>query len=91
MSAVVLLGASALGRDLGLPMFVAGAAVTVIVLLIGRQSPMRDADAGGLLLVLCRRVPPKSNYGFAAVDQEKEGRKSEGVYLPRRAASRRVQ
>ena len=40
MTAVVLLGASALGRDLGLPTFVAGAAVTVIVLLIGRQSPM---------------------------------------------------
>jgi arsenical pump membrane protein len=40
LTAVVLLGASALGRDLGLPTFVAGAAVTVIVLLIGRQSPM---------------------------------------------------
>ncbi|KRR22391.1 arsenic transporter [Bradyrhizobium retamae] len=40
LTAVVLLGASALGRDLGLPTFVASAAVTVIVLLIGRQSPM---------------------------------------------------
>jgi arsenical pump membrane protein len=40
MAAVVLLGASALGRDLGLPTFVAGAAVTAIVLLIGRQSPV---------------------------------------------------
>jgi arsenical pump membrane protein len=40
MTAVVLLGASALGRDLGLPTFVAGAAVTIIVLLIGRQSAM---------------------------------------------------
>jgi arsenical pump membrane protein len=40
MTAVGLLGASALGRDLGLPTFVAGATVTVIVLLIGRQSPM---------------------------------------------------
>jgi arsenical pump membrane protein len=40
MTAVVLLGASALGRDLGLPTFLAGAAVTIIVLLIGRQSPM---------------------------------------------------
>ena len=40
ITAVVLLGASALGRDLGLPTFVAGAAVTVVVLLIGRQSPM---------------------------------------------------
>jgi arsenical pump membrane protein len=40
IAAVVLLGASALGRDLGVPTFVAGAAVTIIVLLIGRQSPM---------------------------------------------------
>ncbi|MCK1641652.1 arsenic transporter [Bradyrhizobium sp. 157] len=40
LTAVVLLGASALGRDLGLPTFVAGAAMAVIVLLVGRQSPM---------------------------------------------------
>jgi arsenical pump membrane protein len=40
LTAVVLLGASALGRDLGLPTFLAGAAVTIIVLLIGRQSPV---------------------------------------------------
>lgn len=40
LTAVVLLGASALGRDLGLPTFVAGAAVTIIVLLVGRQSPV---------------------------------------------------
>jgi arsenical pump membrane protein len=40
LTAVVLLGASALGRDLGLPTFVAGSLVTIIVLLIGRQSPV---------------------------------------------------
>jgi arsenical pump membrane protein len=40
LTAVVLLGASALGRDLGLPTFVAGATVTVVVLMIGRQSPL---------------------------------------------------
>jgi len=40
MTAVVLLVASALGRDLGLPTFVAGAVVTALVLLIGRQSPL---------------------------------------------------
>ena len=40
LTAVVLTGASALGRDLGLPTFVAGAIVTVIVLLIARQSPL---------------------------------------------------
>jgi arsenical pump membrane protein len=40
LTAVVLLGASALGRDLGLPTFVAGTAVTIIVLLTGRQPPM---------------------------------------------------
>ena len=40
LTAVVLLGASAIGRDLGLPTFAAGTAVTTIVLLIGRQSPM---------------------------------------------------
>ena len=40
LTAVVLLGASALGRDLGLPTFVAGTVVTAIVLVIGRRSPM---------------------------------------------------
>jgi arsenical pump membrane protein len=40
LTAVVLLGASALGRDLGMPTFVAGAAVTIVVLVIGRQSPL---------------------------------------------------
>jgi arsenical pump membrane protein len=40
LTAVVLIGASALGRDLGLPTFVAGTAVTVVVLVIGRQSPL---------------------------------------------------
>jgi arsenical pump membrane protein len=40
-TAVVLLVASALGRDLGFPTFVAGTAVTITVLLIGRHSPMR--------------------------------------------------
>jgi len=40
LTAVVLLGASAFGRDLGLPIFVAGTVVTVIVLVIGRQSPI---------------------------------------------------
>src|SRR6202012_4176160 len=38
-TAVVLLTASALDRDLGLPTFIAGAVVTVLVLAIGRQSP----------------------------------------------------
>jgi arsenical pump membrane protein len=40
MTAVVLLAASAMGRDLGLPTFVAGAAVTTVVLAVGRQSPV---------------------------------------------------
>jgi arsenical pump membrane protein len=40
MTAVVLLIASALGWDLGLPTFVAGAAVTTLVPAIGRQSPL---------------------------------------------------
>lgn len=40
LTAGVLLGASALGRDLGLPTFVAGAVVTLLILLIGRQSPL---------------------------------------------------
>jgi arsenical pump membrane protein len=40
LTAVVLLGASALGRDLGVPTFVTGAVVTVVVLVIGRQSPL---------------------------------------------------
>lgn len=40
-TAIVLLAASASGRDLGLPTFVCGSVVTVIVLLLGRTSPMR--------------------------------------------------
>jgi arsenical pump membrane protein len=39
-TAAALLAASALDRQLGLPTFVAGTAVTVIVLLISRQSPL---------------------------------------------------
>jgi arsenical pump membrane protein len=39
MTAVVLLTASAMDRALGLPTLIAGAAVTVLVLAIGRQSP----------------------------------------------------
>jgi arsenical pump membrane protein len=40
MTAVVLLAASAQGSDLGLPTFVAGAIVTILVLAIARQSPL---------------------------------------------------
>ena len=40
LTAIVLIGASALGRDLGLPTFVAGALVTVLVLLVAKQSPL---------------------------------------------------
>jgi arsenical pump membrane protein len=40
MTAIVLLATSALGWDLGLPTFIAGAAVTILVLAIGRQSPL---------------------------------------------------
>src|SRR5260370_21070028 len=40
MTAIVLLAASAMGRDLGLPTFIAGAAVTAIVLALARQSPL---------------------------------------------------
>jgi arsenical pump membrane protein len=40
MTAIVLLAASAMGRDLGLPTFIAGVTVTAIVLVLGRQSPL---------------------------------------------------
>ncbi|MGA2057992.1 MAG: arsenic transporter [Bradyrhizobium sp.] len=40
LTAIVLLAASALGRDLGLPTFIAGAAVAALVLVIGRRSPL---------------------------------------------------
>ena len=40
MTAAVLLAASALGWDLGLPTFLAGASVTIVVLIIERQSPL---------------------------------------------------
>jgi arsenical pump membrane protein len=40
LTAVVLLGASALDRQLGLPTFIAGALVTTAVVMIGRQSPI---------------------------------------------------
>jgi arsenical pump membrane protein len=54
LTAVALLAASALDRQLGLPTFIAGTAVTVVVLLIGRQSPfpvLRDISWGVLPLV----------------------------------------
>ena len=40
LTAVALLSASAFGRDLGLPTFVAGTLVTIIVLAVRRQSPV---------------------------------------------------
>ena len=40
LTALVLLTASAFDRDLGLPTFIAGAAVTALVLVIGRRSPL---------------------------------------------------
>jgi arsenical pump membrane protein len=40
LTVLLLLGASALDRQLGLPTFIAGAAVTAMVLMIGRQSPI---------------------------------------------------
>jgi arsenical pump membrane protein len=39
-TAIVLLVASALGSDLGLPTFIAGSAVTIIILALGRHSPL---------------------------------------------------
>lgn len=54
LTAVALLGASSLDRQLGLPTFIAGTAVTIIVLLISRQSPLpvlRDISWGVLPLV----------------------------------------
>jgi arsenical pump membrane protein len=54
LTAVALLGASSLDRRLGLPTFIAGTAVTIIVLLISRQSPLRvlrDISWGVLPLV----------------------------------------
>ena len=40
LTAVVLLAASSIGLDLGLPTFIAGAAVTAVILVIGRRSPL---------------------------------------------------
>jgi len=54
LTAAALLAASALDRQLGLPTFVAGTVVTVVVLLISRQSPfpvLRDVSWGVLPLV----------------------------------------
>src|SRR5712672_4294324 len=54
LTAVALLGASSLDRQLGLPTFIAGTAVTIIVLIISRQSPLpvlRDISWGVLPLV----------------------------------------
>jgi len=54
LTAAALLGASSLDRQLGLPTFVAGTAVTIIVLIISRQSPLpvlRDISWGVLPLV----------------------------------------
>jgi arsenical pump membrane protein len=54
LTAIVLIGASALGKDLGIPTFVAGAVVTALVLAIARQSPLgilRDVSWSVLPLV----------------------------------------
>ena len=54
LTALGLLGASSLDRQLGLPTFIAGTAVTIIVLIISRQSPLpvlRDIAWGVLPLV----------------------------------------
>jgi arsenical pump membrane protein len=54
LTAVALLGASSLDQQLGLPTFIAGTAVTIIVLIISRQSPLpvlRDISWGVLPLV----------------------------------------
>ena len=54
LTAVALLAASALDWQLGLPTFIAGTTVTVVVLLIARQSPwpvLRDVSWGVLPLV----------------------------------------
>ena len=54
LTAVVLLVASAMGWDLGLPTFAAGATVTALILVIGRQSPLpvgRDISWAVLPLV----------------------------------------
>jgi arsenical pump membrane protein len=54
LMAVALLTASALDRPLGLPTFIAGTTVTVVILLIGRRSPfpvLRDIPWGVLPLV----------------------------------------
>ncbi|MGA8316337.1 MAG: arsenic transporter [Bradyrhizobium sp.] len=54
LTAVALLGASSLDRQLGLPTFIAGTVVTIIVLIISRQSPLpvlRDISWGVLPLV----------------------------------------
>jgi len=54
LTALALLGASSLDRQLGLPTFMAAAAVTIIVLIISRQSPLpvlRDISWGVLPLV----------------------------------------
>jgi arsenical pump membrane protein len=54
MTAIVLLTASAMDRDLGVPTFMAGAIVTGLVLAIGRQSPLpvlRDISWSVLPLV----------------------------------------
>ena len=53
-TATVLIGASALGRDLGLPTLVAGLATAVIVLVVKREGPvetLRDISWGVLPLV----------------------------------------
>jgi len=54
LTALGLLGASSLDQQLGLPTFIAGTAVTIIVLIISRQSPLpvlRDISWGALPLV----------------------------------------
>jgi arsenical pump membrane protein len=59
---VLLVGASALDRQLGLPTFIAGALVTAMVRIIGRQSPIP------ILKVISRSVLPLAAGLFVLVE-----------------------
>src|SRR5712672_4535386 len=89
LTAVALLGASSLDRQLGLPTFIAGTAVTIIVLIISRQSPLpvlRDISWGVLPLVAGLFILVASVEQIGILNWVTQMLHNEAAYSPREAS-----
>ena len=89
LTAVALLGASSLDRQLGLPTFIAGTAVTIIVLIISRQSPLpvlRDISWGVLPLVAGLFILVAGVEQIGILNSVTQMLHNEAAYSPREAS-----